>query len=45
MENGISPEFLAADMREALRELGTIIGTNITEDVLGAIFSKFCVGK
>lgn len=45
LENETSPEFLAADMKEALKELGTIIGTNITEDVLSAIFSKFCVGK
>lgn len=42
---GISPEFLAADMRQTLIELGTIIGTNITEDILSAIFSKFCIGK
>jgi tRNA modification GTPase len=33
------------DMKECLKELGTIIGTNITEDILNAIFSKFCVGK
>ncbi|MFN0065122.1 MAG: tRNA uridine-5-carboxymethylaminomethyl(34) synthesis GTPase MnmE [Chlamydiales bacterium] len=41
----LSPEFLNADVREALRYLGEIIGTNITEDVLSAIFAKFCVGK
>ncbi len=45
LEHEISPEFLTADMKEALKELGTIIGMNITEDVLSAIFSKFCVGK
>ncbi|MDN3508809.1 MAG: tRNA uridine-5-carboxymethylaminomethyl(34) synthesis GTPase MnmE [Candidatus Neptunochlamydia sp.] len=41
----ISPEFLISDIRLALKELGTIIGMNITEEVLSAIFSKFCVGK
>ncbi|MEM8727110.1 MAG: tRNA uridine-5-carboxymethylaminomethyl(34) synthesis GTPase MnmE [Chlamydiota bacterium] len=41
----ISPEFLISDLRSALKELGTIIGMNITEEVLSAIFSKFCVGK
>ncbi len=41
----LSPEFLVSDMRCGLKELGTIIGTNVTEDVLNAIFSKFCVGK
>ncbi len=45
LQMGTSPEFLASDMRKALNELGTIIGTNITEDILSAIFSKFCVGK
>ncbi|MCH9614671.1 MAG: tRNA modification GTPase MnmE [Chlamydiia bacterium] len=45
LETDVSPEFLNVDMRDALRELGTIIGTNITEDILSSIFSKFCVGK
>jgi tRNA modification GTPase len=42
---GVSPEFLSIDMRHCLSELGKIIGTNITEDILSAIFSKFCIGK
>jgi tRNA modification GTPase len=41
----ISPEFLAFDLRLALKALADIIGTNVTEDILGAIFAKFCVGK
>lgn len=41
----VSPEFVALDMRSALQELGTILGTNVTEDILGAIFNKFCIGK
>ena len=45
LRTGTSPEFLSSDMRKTLNELGTIIGTNITEDILSAIFSKFCVGK
>lgn len=45
LRSGISPEFLAMDMRQMLGELGKIIGTNITEDILSAIFSKFCIGK
>ncbi len=45
LKNGISPEFVAADMRHCLGELGRIIGTDVTEDILSAIFSKFCVGK
>ncbi|WP_420421519.1 tRNA uridine-5-carboxymethylaminomethyl(34) synthesis GTPase MnmE [Simkania sp.] len=45
LEQQLSPEFLTSDIRLALKELGTIIGVNITEDILSAIFSKFCVGK
>ena len=45
LKNGISPEFLTIDMRQSLNELGKIIGADITEDILSAIFSKFCIGK
>ncbi|HEX9830927.1 MAG TPA: tRNA uridine-5-carboxymethylaminomethyl(34) synthesis GTPase MnmE [Thermodesulfobacteriota bacterium] len=40
-----SPEFLAVDLRGALDSLGEITGETTTEDVLGRIFSKFCIGK
>lgn len=45
LKTQVSPEFVSSDMRKVLSELGTIIGTNITEDILSAIFSKFCIGK
>lgn len=45
LKTEVSPEFLSMDMRAALTSLGTIIGTNITEDVLTKIFSTFCIGK
>lgn len=41
----ISPEFLTLDVRQALNHLGQIIGSDIQEDILSSIFSKFCVGK
>lgn len=41
----VSPEFLTMDMRQCLSELGKIIGTNISEDILSTIFSTFCIGK
>jgi len=45
LKEKISPEYLTIDLKKALSDLGTIIGTNVTEDILSAIFSKFCVGK
>ncbi len=45
LRESVSPEFLTMDMRLCLSELGKVIGTNITEDILSAIFSKFCIGK
>ncbi len=40
-----SAEFVTSDLRAALNELSSIIGTNVTEDILSSIFSKFCLGK
>lgn len=45
LKTEVSPEFVSMDMRQCLNELGKILGTNITEDILSAIFSKFCIGK
>ena len=45
LKEGVSPEFLASDMRKMLMELGAIIGQDVTEEILSAIFSKFCIGK
>lgn len=45
LKEGVSPEFVASDMRQGLIELGKIIGTNVSEDILDSIFSKFCIGK
>lgn len=45
MDTEVSPEFLISDIHHSLKELDTIIGINITEEILNTIFSKFCVGK
>lgn len=45
LRQGISPEFLTIDIRQTLTELGKVLGANVTEDILSAIFSKFCIGK
>src|SRR5437879_7797722 len=45
MDNGITGDFLAMDIRQALHYLGEITGQVTTDDLLANIFSKFCIGK
>lgn len=41
----IGAELAAEDIRMALRQLSSVIGRIDVEDVLGAVFSQFCIGK
>ncbi len=45
LETGITGDFIAMDIRQAMYQLGTITGDISTDDLLGNIFSKFCIGK
>lgn len=45
LNSGVSPEFIALEIRESLFALGKVIGTNVSEDILSSIFSTFCIGK
>ena len=45
LEQGMTGDFLAIDLRSALNHLGAITGEITTEDVLDSIFSRFCIGK
>lgn len=45
LESGITGDFLAIDIRQSLHYLGEITGEVTTDDLLGNIFSKFCIGK
>ena len=42
---GVSQDFVAMDIRQSLRDLGEITGEITTDDLLGNIFSNFCIGK
>jgi tRNA modification GTPase len=42
---GTPPEFVAEELRAALNSAGEVVGQKDTEDLLGQIFSTFCIGK
>lgn len=45
LNNNISGDFLAQDIREVLHYLGSITGQISTDEILGTIFKNFCIGK
>jgi tRNA modification GTPase len=38
-------ELVAIDLRQAIDELGKVVGATVTDDVLDRIFRRFCIGK
>ena len=45
LSSEVSNDMVALDIRQALYYLGEITGEVTTDDLLGNIFSKFCIGK
>ena len=45
VSNKMSGEFISVDLRNALNNLGEIIGEVTSDDILNNIFTKFCIGK
>jgi len=45
IDDPVTSDFLAMDIKQALHYLGEITGTVTTDDLLDNIFSKFCIGK
>lgn len=45
LQTGISGDLISEEIRQVLHHLGTITGEITTDDILGNIFSKFCIGK
>ncbi len=45
LSSGLPGDLLTIDLHTALSSLGTITGAISTDEVLGQIFSRFCVGK
>ena len=40
-----SLDLIAVDLTDARRALGEIVGRGVDQDVIAAIFSRFCIGK
>ena len=45
LDGGMPSDLVAVDLRDALYHLGTITGEVSSDEVLGNIFSRFCIGK
>jgi len=45
LKTNLSGDFIAQDIRECMHYLGEITGEITTDEVLGNIFEKFCIGK
>jgi tRNA modification GTPase len=45
MEERVSPEFIAVELRAAMTAVGEVAGRLDAEELLGEIFSRFCIGK
>jgi tRNA modification GTPase len=45
LKSGLPSDLLAQDIRQVLHYIGEITGEVTTDEILGNIFSKFCIGK
>ncbi|MBR3427181.1 MAG: tRNA uridine-5-carboxymethylaminomethyl(34) synthesis GTPase MnmE [Bacteroidales bacterium] len=45
LEMNIPTDLISQDLRQALHYLGSITGEITTDEVLGSVFSRFCIGK
>lgn len=45
MESGLPGDLLSIDIHAAIDHLGLITGKILSDDVLDAVFSRFCIGK
>lgn len=45
LSSGLTSDLLAEDLRDAINHLGTITGEVTSDEILGEIFGRFCIGK
>jgi tRNA modification GTPase len=42
---GLTEEYVASDLREALDSLADIVGLTLNTDIINRVFENFCIGK
>ena len=45
IENQMTIDFIEIDLKQAMENLGLIIGKTVSDDLIDKIFNKFCIGK
>jgi tRNA modification GTPase len=45
MQQELAPEYVAVDLRAALRAVGEVTGADDIEEILDSVFAQFCIGK
>ena len=45
VKDAMHPELMAVDLKEAIFNLGLIVGRSASDDILDKIFENFCIGK
>ena len=45
LDGGLTPDAVLTDAEEALEGVGELTGRTAKEEIVGAVFSRFCVGK
>ena len=45
LKSGATPDAVLLDVEEALEAIAGLTGQSMREDIIGDIFSRFCVGK
>lgn len=45
IKDALHPELMAVDLKDAIFNLGGIVGKSVSDDILDKIFENFCIGK
>lgn len=45
LEEDATPEIMAVELKDAIENLGLMVGKSVSDDMLDRIFTQFCIGK